>query len=271
VSWTPYFIEANRFMCIVVLCDDADTKLSIAELRQWDTTNKHWVAEQPYQIGTLFLSSNAKTWTVIQEADLSFQLLAAQYTETVHAVDLGAVAVTNATDLMVLGYAERPSAACECVYTLGLPNGEEVKLVDGQPHALSAPITGNVSVKATLYGDENYSAVLYPGIQLIEASLQPQGTYVGRAFNAAGGNTLKIISDATIPSGAKLTMEYKGADTTDVWTAAPLQSSSLTSTGLREYTHSLTGINEDSLRVRVTLEGSAAARPSLTNLRAVVL
>ncbi|MGL4459789.1 MAG: hypothetical protein ACRCUB_15640, partial [Plesiomonas shigelloides] len=80
---TPVRILANVEYAIVVLCNDPDGAVAIAELGKWDSTNGRWVTQQPYQVGVLLSSSNASTWTAHQDRDMTFRLLARRYTQPV--------------------------------------------------------------------------------------------------------------------------------------------------------------------------------------------
>lgn len=55
----PVQLLSGSEYALVVLCDDADTSLAIAELGKWDNTAGRWVTSQPYQVGVLLSSSNA--------------------------------------------------------------------------------------------------------------------------------------------------------------------------------------------------------------------
>lgn len=72
---SPLSLAAGTEYAFVVLCDDAETALSVAELGKFDATAQQWVVSQPYQVGVLLSSSNASTWTAHQDRDLTFRLL----------------------------------------------------------------------------------------------------------------------------------------------------------------------------------------------------
>ena len=76
---SPLSLAAGTEYAFVVLCDDAETALSVAELGKFDATAQQWVVSQPYQVGVLLSSSNASTWTAHQDRDLTFRLLEASF------------------------------------------------------------------------------------------------------------------------------------------------------------------------------------------------
>lgn len=125
--------------------------------------------------------------------------MAASYTETAKTVALGNVAVTNATDLMLLSLADSPTAAARAEYSLGLPDGSTVKVADGQPVRLPAPITGNVSVSASLLGTEAASPVLFPGTQLVSGQVSETADHVSRAIPAGNNARVRVIFERPDP------------------------------------------------------------------------
>jgi hypothetical protein len=120
----PVALAASTEYALVILCNDADTAVAIAEMGQFDSLHQQWVAAQPYTIGVLLSSSNASTWTAHQTRDLTFRLLEAGYAEGTNTLDLGTATVTDgATDLILLALAESPHGA-KREDTAGLPSGK---------------------------------------------------------------------------------------------------------------------------------------------------
>ncbi len=270
ITWAPTAFTAGREYALVVLCDDAVTALAIAELGKTDANSGRWVTSQPYQVGVLLSSSNANTWTAHQDRDLAFRLLAADYSATERIVDLGTVDLTGATDLMVLGYAERPSAAAEVSYEITV--GEHsVTLADGQQVWLAAPVVGSAHIRARLRGNAKAAAVLYPGVQLVEGHIAHEGTYISPTVNAGADSTVRVIYEAGLSGGAAVRVHYQEDASGAPWVEVPYLSASAPTAGIREITHELAHINAERLRVRLTLVGHTTARPYVTNLRVVVL
>lgn len=270
VTWPPVTLQAGREYALVVLCDDALTALSIAEVGKWDTVSGRWITVQPYQVGTLLSSSNASTWTPHQDRDLAFRLLRANYTETERVIALGSVELDGATDLMMLGYADCPADEASLIYEVALPGGETLQLADGQPARLQVPVTGEAQLYARLRGNTRMAAVLTPGVQLVEGRVAAVGDYVSRAVTAGADCTVKVIFEADLPGGSAVAVEAQ-ADGAGSWMPVPYLSAGAPSAGYREITHALEGVTAGSVRVRLTLSGTTAARPRVRNLRVVVL
>jgi hypothetical protein len=273
ITWAPTLLQAGREYAIVVLCDDASTALAVAELGKQDPV-AGYVTSQPYQVGVLLSSSNASTWTAHQDRDLTFTLLAAQYLETERVIDLGTADVTGATDLMLLGFAERPSAAAGLSFDVEFPpdmGSQVVRLTDGQVVWLAAPFTGQLKVRARITGGADLAAVLGPGVQLIAAQLAAEATYITRTVAASGSNRVIVVYEGDIPGGSSVQVHAQSADG-GAWTLVPYQSASTNTAGVREITHALDGLAAATgVRVRLTLAGSTKARPHVGNLRVAVL
>ncbi len=270
VTWPPVTLYAEREYAMIVLCDDPVTALSIAEVGKWDTASGRWITAQPYQVGTLLSSANASTWTAHQDRDMAFRLLRANYTAAERVIDLGTVTLDAATDLMLFGHADRPAADATLTFEIALPDGQTLQLGDGQAARLPAPVSGDAHLYARLHGNSKLAAVLSPGVQLIEGRVAPSGDYVSRAVNAGADCAVKVIFEADIPGGSGVTVEMQ-ADGAGPWVAIPYLSAGSPSAGYREITHALEHVTAGTVRARLTLTGTTAARPRVRNLRVIVL
>lgn len=262
----PVALTSGVEYALVVLCDDADTALGVAELGSFDSSAQQWVTAQPYTVGVLLSSSNASTWTAHQTKDLTFRLLAPTYDAKDLTVDLGATTIlTEATDLILKACAETPSAAARVDYVVSLPSGDEMTIAADQPVELSTAMTGAVSVKAKLSGDGVTSPLLWPGTQLIAGTVARTGTYYTRTIPATGATSLTLVYDAYIPSGATVTPEYQvdGGD----WTAMTAKGTTQEGDGNVEYSWHVAISDVDTAKVRLTLTGTTAARPMVYGIR----
>lgn len=263
-------IQGNEY-AVVVLCNDDVGTLSVAELGKFDENAQRWITSQPYTVGVLLSSSNASTWTPHQDRDMAFRILGASFTQTERVVSLGSIAVTNATDLMLMAYADRPASATGVEYTLTLPSTDVVTVSDGQPVQLVAAVTGNVQVSAKLIGTALASPVLFPGSQLVSGTIATTGDYVTRAVPAGTSVQAKVIYEAVVPSGATLAVYYKGPDAGDTWVSMPVTATRNVDDGFVEFTHAASSITEVTLQFKLVLNGTAAARPRVRDLRALVI
>jgi hypothetical protein len=275
-GWDPVELAAKREYAIVALCDDGDTALAIAQGGQWDITSSHWIGAQPYNVGVLLSSSNASTWTAHQDADLCFGVIAASYTQTERVVDLGTVNLVDATDLFILGYADQPSAAAYCTFEVALPArglkpAETVKLTDGQIVWLSEPTTCTAHVYARLRGDAKRSAVLQPGVQVVQGTIAQSATYVSTAVTAGNNSKVSVVYEGDVPGGAAVLVHVQSTAAGAPWLAVPNVSANYNIADVREFVHELSAFSAPAARIRLTLSGSTTARPALRKLRFVVI
>jgi hypothetical protein len=272
-AWTsirfpmPVYLPADREFAIVVKTDDNQHSLSIARIGDLDTAAQQFVSAQPYTVGVLLSSSNAKTWTPHQAEDLAFRLVAAKFDPVTRVVSLGTHALVDCSDLMVRATAELPTAAASIRFEIERPGGEVIRLDAGQVMELTGYITESVVLRAILSGSEKVSPVLYPGASLIAGKIRASGTYVSRAMPMGSAIRFATTLKTKLPAGSSLVVEVDAAgDNWQVLTAsvsAPLNDGWIERTYLRNPHTAIEG------RVRLSLAGSPAARPSLGDLRAV--
>ena len=274
VLWpAPVTLRAGEEYCVVILADDATTSLAIAELGKFDAIQQTWVTSQPYTVGTLLSSSNAKTWTAHQDRDLSFRLLEADFTAPIRELDLGKVSLAGATDLMVTGLAESPSALTRVEYDLTLPGGASLRVAPGQITRVPDGVRGEMRVKARLAGSAAASPVLWPGSQVISGTLKQTGDYYTRSIPATGATKALLIYDAIIPSGADVTPRLRrdvagsSAMEEGEWQALTPDGTTQQGDGLVEYRWKTTLANVNEVKAMLTLSGTPTARPSVRNIR----
>ncbi|MCG5240098.1 DUF4815 domain-containing protein [Azospirillum doebereinerae] len=271
IAIDPLVAEAGREYALVVLTDDAAHAVAVAELGKNDPVNG-WVTRQPYQIGVLLSSSNAVTWTAHQEKDMTFRLLAAEYTSTTKEVVLGTHTLTNASDLIALAAVDRPAANTDVEFVVVDASGNIHTLTEMQPLNLTDRISGSVTIKAVLKGGGTMSPVLYPDIKTAVGNLSVTGDYVSRGFQAAATFGLSVVLDTLLPGTATVAV-YAESATTGNWVAVPFDSGKAIDNGRVERTFKKTGLTgvggTYTTRLRVVLTGSPANRPFLYNLRAV--
>lgn len=267
----PVTLNADQEYCVVVLCDDAVSSCGVAELGKWDAATG-WVTSQPYQIGVLLSSSNAVTWTAHQDRDLTFKLIRNSYTETSRTIDLGLVPVVNMSDFLVAGAIILPDEVTRADFRLTLPDLSQVTVATDQAVKLPIFMTGDVRIEAILTGSERFSPILFPGTQLIWGTQQATGTYITRAMLAGVNSRVRVIFDAYLPSGATVSVDVSGVDELDTWAAIPQLGLAVPmDNGWHEFTYEAPDVDENMVRVRLTLNGTPAARPQVSNFRAMVM
>ncbi len=261
----PVSLSANVEYAIVVLCDDATTRLAVAELGKFDNTLQKWVTSQPYAVGVLLSSSNASTWTAHQTKDLAFRLLEATFGAENKDLALGSVTVSGVTDIMLMALAEIPTAQSRVEYEMTVPDVGVVTVAEGQPLRLSSPTTGTVAIKARLSGDTKASPVLYPGTQVLAGAVSQTADYYTRSIVATNATKAVLVYDAIIPSGASVTpqIQIDGGE----WQAMTADGTTQQGDGVVEFRYRHTLAAASLIKVKLTLTGTSQNRPIVRNIR----
>lgn len=272
ITLDPVALEANREYAIVVLTDDANHAVSVAELGKYDPRTG-WVTAQPYQIGVLLSSSNGITWTPHQTQDLTFRLLGCRFTQQSKTISLGQYTVTNLSDLMALAGVERPAAGTDVQFLATDVQGRIYTLSEDQGLALSEKLSGNLAVSARLTGTDTASPILYPGTQLVFGTLEAAGDYLSRAIPAAATFNVAVTFDALTPGTSSVSVQAESG-TSGSFQALSLSSGVEVGNGWVERTYkasSLVGVGADrTTRVKLALSGTPQHRPFVRNLRVIV-
>ena len=272
ITLDPVALEADREYAIVVLTDDANHAVAIAELGRFDPRTG-WVTAQPYQIGVLLSSSNGITWTPHQASDMTFRLLGCRFTQQAKTVSLGRYTVTELTDMLVLAGVERPAAGTDVRFVATDAQGRAHTLSEDQGLTLAERLSGSLTVTAQLAGTEQSSPMLYPGAQLVFGTLATEGVYLTRAIPAAATFTVAVTFDELTPGTSSVSVQAEtgapgsmraltlsgGAQVGEGWVERTYRASGLVGVGAGRTT-----------RVRLELAGSAQHRPFVRNLRVVV-
>lgn len=267
---TPVWLEGEREYAIVLLTNDADHAVRVAELGKFDSTAQRWVTSQPYTVGVLLSSSNARTWTAHQDKDLSFRLIGASFSSTTRTVNLGNVSASNISDLLALAPIDRPTAATNLLMRFTRSNGTVYEVQPGQSIALDARVTDTLTAQAILSGNAFESPVLFPGAQSVTGNLDESATYVTRQIPAGTSKTIKVTFDAVLPGSAAVAVAYETSTPGTFQTISSPTAVQL-GNGLVEYTYSSGTVTVANTRIRLTLTGNTAHRPRVRNLRVVVV
>jgi hypothetical protein len=265
VLFTPIWLEPNVEYAIVILTDDAETSVAVAELGKFDSIHNAYITKQAYQVGVLLSSSNASTWTAHQDLDLAFRLLACRFTETEHFYNFGIIMAAENTNLLTLANVERVSSETdvEFIYTDG--DGKTNTLAEDMPVALKEKIDGEVSVRAKLKGTTTRSPVLFQGVQSVLGTIDETCDYVTRAITAGTNISVKIIYESYSPGSSQVKVYVQNPDST--WTLVTLNSGSPVGDGWEEHTHTAENFSGATTRVKLVLEGNVLYRPQVRNLK----
>jgi hypothetical protein len=179
--------------------------------------------------------------------------------------------IGNVTDLVALAGVERVGAATDVEFVFTRPDGSEIRGAENARIALAEAINVPLTLSAILRGTATQSPTLFAGTQALYGDIQETADYVTRAIPCAAGARVSCTFEALLPGGSSVTVEFQKADNT--WQTVTLTSSSAVGDGWVEqvYTVANFAAGGTTTRARLTLSGSAAARPQLRQLRLVVI
>jgi hypothetical protein len=262
----PFYLPENQFFAFVVKTNDPTHAISVADRGQFDAINQKWIASQPYTVGTRFSSSNAETWTVHQDSDITFRLNCAVFNPVSKTVALGVFAVTNCSDLIMRGDIFLPTDATSVAFDVTFGSEPTVRVLPDQVLERTSFFTGNVTIKAILSGSTTLSPVVGKDLLAIFGTMQANGVYVSDAWAMGTAIKLDAVMSLKLPVGSSLLVE---ADpTTNVWTTLPQIAAIAIDGGYTETTFEKTPYTAPLGRLRLTLTGTPAARPTVADLRA---
>lgn len=265
----PIWLAGGIEYAFVVKTDDADHSISTAALGDFDQTLQRPVAAQPYSVGVMLSSANARTWTAHQDEDICFQLIEAVFSPTSRTIDIGTFTVVDMSDLLIAAEVELPTAAASLHFEVELSDGSITLLRPGQAWERQDYYTGTVQVRAVLSGSASVSPVLFPVILAVSGKVAATGTYVSRAFDMGTGIDIIAWLKTFIPTGATIVIEADAAN--DSWSSvAQASQAPLQDAGWIERRYSKSGHNANPVgRLKLTLTGTPAARPMAYDFRAI--
>ncbi len=267
---TPVWLEGSREYALVLLTNDANHAVAVAELGSFDATEQQWVASQPYTVGLLLSSSNASTWTPHQEKDLRFRLVGARFTSNSREVELGGASATDISDILGIAPFDRPTAATSLALKFRRGDGTIFRAQPGQPISFDTRQTATFDLVASLTGNEFESPVLYPGAQQVRGDLDENAKYVTRQIPVGTNKAIKVIFDAILPGTATVDVAYETA-TPDTYQLLTSPVATQLGDGLVEYAYNSGNVSLTNTRIRLRLTGNTVNRPRVRNLRVVVV
>jgi hypothetical protein len=264
---SPIFVKGGIEYAFIVRTDDNDHALATAAIGGFDPVAQEFVGAQPYSVGMLLSSSTATAWTAHQREDLTFELVAAKFSPTTKTISFGTFSLTSASDLMVRAASMLPSDATTLLFEIERAGGDKKLLRPNVNWELTEFVTETVTLRAKLVGTEKLSPVLYPGLIFVAGEIATSAIYVSRAFKMGTAIRLSAFLKLWLPAGSDVTVHFDEAD--DSWTSAPIEETEILDFGWLDREFRLDPVTAVQGRIRVTLSGGPAARPSVQDLRAV--
>ncbi len=266
----PVWVPADVEVAWVIKTDDALHSVSIARLGSIDLATGDRIAAQPYTVGVFLVSSNARTWTPVQDADLCFRVVAAKFLPVEKVYNFGPINVTDMSDVVIRAAVDLPDEDARFYFELVRASGQVIRLKPFQAKQFKSYITETVNLRAVLKGTSKVSPILYPGVTLVTGEIRTSGTYVTVSFPSNAAVTIANYLKALIPSGASVNVQVD-TDLSGTWQSMPLITTTVLNDGWVEtFRERTTGIAGASLvRMRVILNGTPAARPQVSDFMAL--
>ncbi|BAD78977.1 unknown protein [Synechococcus elongatus PCC 6301] len=175
------------------------------------------------------------------------------------------------TDLITLAGVDRVNSDTDVEFIYTRPDGSQIRGSDNVPIQLAENLNDPVTLSAILRGNPTQSPTLFAGSQAIFGRQAVSANYVSRAFPSASGARVSATFEAFLPSGSGVTVEFQKGDGS--WQAVTLTSSTPLDDQWAELTYTLNPFTASgtTTRVRLTLSGTAAARPRIRQLRVVTI
>ncbi|TIV59971.1 DUF4815 domain-containing protein [Mesorhizobium sp.] len=262
----PVFIPAGVETAFVLKTNDPNHSVSYAARGGFDAARQEWIGAQPYTIGVRFSSSNASTWTAHQDEDLTFRLNAAKFDPVSKTIALGTVTAISLSDFIAEAQVFLPTGDTRVVFEIEPVGETPVRIEPGQVWERQSFFTGNAALRAILTGTDKVSPIMGRDVLAIKGTMQANGVYVSDAFTMGNLIRLDAVMKTKLPAGSALTVHYDKAD--DNWQLLPQASATVLADGTFERTFRTTGLTAIQGRIRLTLTGSPAARPAVSDLRA---
>lgn len=274
VSFNDYvYLPAAKDFAVVLLCAENAYTLQMASLGKYGKNPEAPIAQNPYQQGVLFSSSNGKSWTIHNESDLRFKLYERNFSNAV--LEFNPVSSIQVSDLWLgAQQAIPPSTGISWEYEL---NGTSVvtPFAALQKARLESEATSVILRARITTTDAKVSPSIMAGsfISLVGFLNDTAGTVVWRSITFAEDLTsAKIYAGAQVPNGATITWKASNDDGV-TWDTASVDGSVAVDADWTEYELSVTFSDDTkrAFRLRADLTAGSSLRPPLISTVGVVL
>lgn len=275
----PALLRQNEQYAIVLLTESPLYAIHVAELGGTDQITGRKVSSQPYNVGVLFSSSNAITWTPHQTRDMKMRIYTAKFDETERILQFNKIQNQN-FDLAM--------AAVDAVVPTGTSLEWELKIKTDQGDSAWTPVTPfvirdflTVATEVTLRARLKAKGYASPAVSIdapgiVVFQTLPQSTYVSRMITLGDPMTvLKQIIELQVPANATYELSYKATDT-DVngdpvaWTPVNMAGAVIEDAGGGWSRHTLETTIPSTTTVRLKLTTKAVTVPADPLLRPIV-
>jgi hypothetical protein len=179
-------LSPDKDYSFIVACNDAVGTVRTAKMGERTKNTGIWLTGQAYQNGVMFKSSNASTWTPVQDEDLMFEIKTCEI-ESTRTFEFESVQVTNMTDF-IFAHGNEVKQGTKVTYKAVLEDLDPVKELDIDPNVqvtLDNAYTGNITIRMKMESDGRYTPTADSDGQLMIGVLQEESSYTtkGIAFD----------------------------------------------------------------------------------------
>lgn len=205
----PVYCNANEQYCFTILSNSNVDSAFICETTKQDLVSGIIIAKNPYFDGTMFSSSNAKTWTAHQNMDLKFKVYGAKFEEK-GVIEFDEISGVSLDRLMVVASEDIP-ANCRITWKYAINGSADYMPIETYDDRTLSTVAKRVKVRADISGLSNISpAIRTDSLMLIGFANLSEGVYISRnVYVEDGFNHIKQVIDLNVENvGADVTMYY---------------------------------------------------------------
>lgn len=265
----PTYLPSGQMFAFVVKSNDADHSISIADRGGFDEANQKFVGVQPYVAGTRFSSSNAVSWTVHQDSDITYTINGCLFTSLTRRIELGIHEVVNVSDIIIGAKVSLPTVNTSVLFELTFGDETPLLISPNQPFERDDYFTGNLKIALIINGTAHASPIVGRDVTLILGTIASEGVFTSTLFPVGGSKDLFAGVTALLPGNATVGISFD--DTGGTWLDAPQVSVAAINNGFKEHEFQLDDVtlNPDG-RMKITITGGPGARPSISTPYAFV-
>lgn len=233
-------ISAGVSCCIVLLTESPDYKLQVATLGRLGQNPTRTITDNPYPAGVLFVSSNARTWSPVQDSDLRMKIYGRRFQASA-ILEFEPVAGVDLSDIF-LGAQVRVPQGTALTWEYELNGDNVVRPISLQEKRLLDVEATDVIIRARLTTDRDGTSpsIAMSTVGLVGFLNALAGRYISRQFAfSQATDQVHVYAHAAIPSGCTVDW-FASNDDGVTWDAMVVDSSEALDATWTKYTLSAT-------------------------------
>jgi hypothetical protein len=210
-------IPAGIACCIVLLTESPDYKLQVATLGRLGQSPMATITENPYKAGVLFVSSNARTWSPVQDSDLRMKIYGRRFLSSA-ILEFDPASGLDLSDLFV-GAQVRVPQGTHIAWEYELNGDNVVRPISLQEKKLLDVEATDFILRAIMTTDRDgvSPSISMSTVGAVGFLNALAGTYISRQFAFSQPlDQLHVYAHAAIPAGCTVTW-YASNDDGVTW------------------------------------------------------